>query len=65
MRRNMLGMSQKALALKIGLTFQQVQKHEKEPTRSVPRGCSRSRTYWRPRRLGCSTAPQDRATWVF
>lgn len=33
MRRNMLGMSQEGLALRIGLTFQQVQKYEKGTNR--------------------------------
>ena len=40
MRRLMLGVTQEALAGALGVTFQQVQKYEKEQTASAPAGCS-------------------------
>lgn len=39
MRRKSLGMSQSALAGRLGITFQQVQKYEKAPIASAHHAC--------------------------
>ena len=41
MRRKMLSMSQTELGAALGLTFQQVQKYERERTASASADCSR------------------------
>jgi transcriptional regulator with XRE-family HTH domain len=60
MRRKMLSMSQTDLADAVGVTFQQIQKYEKERTVSAPADCCKSLAFFRFRFLFSSKTREDR-----